>query len=189
MNKRIENGYTIEPKADLSDADLRSADLKGANLKGADLIYADLSGADLEGANLRGANLRYANLRGADLEGANLIGTKGILSFILGRHLGFSFTHENITYVKIGCECHTLEYWLLKVEAIGEVNGYSSSEIQDYSDMLTLIQKREARKVKTFEVTVKVQAATQEEAEEKLNAMRSKAEGEPHAGGNNESSK
>ena len=181
MTKQI-NGYTIEPKADLTVAYLRGADLSDANLRG-----ANLSGADLRDANLRDANLSDANLIGADLSGADLSGTdltganlsgadlsrtEGIISFTLGKHFGFSFTYKGITYVKIGCECHTLEHWLTNVEAIGKRHGYTDNQIQDYTDMLELIHTREARQTKTFELTVKIQAKTKEEAEEKLRAIR-----------------
>jgi hypothetical protein len=70
----VVNGYTIEPKADLSGANLSGADLSEANLNGANLHGADLRGAKLHGADLRGANLRWADLRWADLRGANLYG-------------------------------------------------------------------------------------------------------------------
>ncbi len=43
------NGYTIEPKANLSGADLRGATIYGADLSGANLTGADLERADLTG--------------------------------------------------------------------------------------------------------------------------------------------
>ena len=47
--------YTIEPRANLSQANLVYADLSGADLRDANLEWANLSGANLVGANLSGA--------------------------------------------------------------------------------------------------------------------------------------
>jgi hypothetical protein len=157
----IVNGYKIERDADLRDADLRDVNLRDANLSGADLSGANLSdaylwGADLRDANLRGANLSDANLydanlygadlSGADLSDAYLIGVdlrraKGILSFTLGQHFGFSYQHDGVIYVQIGCECHTLEHWLTNYEQIGIKNGYSNKEINRYKRFMKAIRK------------------------------------------------
>ena len=66
--------YTIEPRANLSQANLVFADLSGADLRDANLSQANLVYADLSGADLRDANLEWANLSGANLVGANLSG-------------------------------------------------------------------------------------------------------------------
>ena len=50
-----EEGYTIEPGANLVGTDLTEANLTEANLTDADLGRANLSGADLSGARLAGA--------------------------------------------------------------------------------------------------------------------------------------
>lgn len=155
----IVNGYSIKAGANLRDADLQGADLRGADLQGADLEGAYLQGAYLEGANLFGANLyganlygadlRYANLRGAELRRAYLMHTKGVIAFTLGRHFGFTFKCDGTVYVKIGCECHTLEYWLRSVEEIGKKYSYTNFEIEYYKAQLNLIAMMEYRKERT----------------------------------------
>ena len=130
------NGYKIEPETNLV-----GANLLGANLEGANLAYADLRGADLRGANLRGADLR-----GADLRGANLQDVKGIISFTLGKHFGFSYKYEDTVYVRIGCEHHTLEHWLKNVETIGKSYNYMDFEIECYKAQLNLIAVLEHRR-------------------------------------------
>jgi len=55
-----EDDYTIEPRADLTDANLRGANLHEANLTGADLSGAILRGADRNDVILHGANPREA---------------------------------------------------------------------------------------------------------------------------------
>jgi len=83
---------------------------------------------------LRGADLREANLRGA-----NLCRAKGILSFTLGQHFGFSYQHDGVIYVKVGCECHTLEHWNTNIKAIGNKNNYNPEEIKRYSVQLSIL--------------------------------------------------
>ena len=134
--KMTVNGYKIESGADLSGADLRGADLWSANLSSANLRDAYLRGADLSGADLSGADLSGANLRRADLSGA-----KGILSFTLGQHFGFSYQYDGVIYVQVGCECHTLEHWLLNYEQIGNDHGYSTKEINRYKRFMKAIRK------------------------------------------------
>ena len=52
--------YTIEPRADLSEAYLEDADLRWASLRDANLYRAYLIRTDLREANLSDANLRGA---------------------------------------------------------------------------------------------------------------------------------
>jgi len=103
------------------------------------LRYADLSYANLRGANLRGANLRGADLRGADLRGANLNGVRGIISFNLDRHA--LIYHKN--GINIGCESHSLNYWLKNYKKIGKKNGYSQDEIEVYNMAIKFCNKLE----------------------------------------------
>ena len=98
-----------------------------ANLSGADLSGADLSGANLTRANLYGANLSRADLSGADLSGAN-----GIILPVIS----ISGTKHNFYYhagiIKVGCESHTVAEWMICYAKIGEMAGYTESEIEEY---------------------------------------------------------
>ena len=147
--------------ADLRDANLRSANLEHANLRSADLVAADLRdanlecanlehanlrSADLEGANLRDANLRSANLVGANLRGADLIGTNlsgdllertGIQVFYTKHHRGF--LHENT--IKIGCESHSVKFWLNHIKEIGKRHDYSDKEIKQTITLIKCLLK------------------------------------------------
>ena len=137
-------------KADLSganlfEADLSKADLSGANLSGAylfranlseadlskaDLSEADLSEADLSGANLSEADLSEANLSKADLSGADLSHIKGKEVYIYAgsKHMAYSIDGK----IKIGCQEHTIEYWIENGVRIGKINNYSDKEIEQY---------------------------------------------------------
>jgi len=110
MNIEIKNRFT--GKIIINGADLREADLLGANLRGADLREADLLGA-----NLYGANLPIVHIKGT----ANLL----------------QYLTENIT---IGCEFHSLEYWLIMYDVIGRENNYTESQIEEYGNYIKSIK-------------------------------------------------
>lgn len=130
LEQAVKEGANLEG-ADLRGANLEGAYLWGAYLEDADLEDADLRDADLRGANLVGANLRGANLRGADLRGAYLSDTS-IYTFQLGKHFGFY--HQG--NVQIGCEYHSLEYWIEHCRDIGIKHNYSNTEIKIYEIIL-----------------------------------------------------
>lgn len=132
--------------ANLYGANLSNANLWSANLYEANLSNANLYGTNLEGANLYGANLIGSNLYGANLRGANLTLTD-VFAFALGAHFGFAHfcnQYENGSYVRIGCEGHSLEHWLENYKEIGKRNKYTNKKIRDYGDFLKYLTKRKA---------------------------------------------
>jgi predicted acyltransferase (DUF342 family) len=43
--------------------------------------------------------------------------------------------------IMIGCEDHTIEQWLDRFENIGQMNGYSKEEIEEYYEYISLISR------------------------------------------------
>ena len=115
--------------ADLRFANLRFTNFIGANLRGAYLTDADLEGAVLEGADLEGADLKGANLSYTKLDGANLEGT-GVYFFKGPKDDAIYNSKDDILY--IGCQVHSLEYWLKNYVDIGKEHGYTDEEIEAY---------------------------------------------------------
>lgn len=124
--------------AKLGGADLRGASLERANLGGVDLFGADLNGANLWRANLKGANLCGASLEGVSLGKADLTFCKNIISFTLGKHLGFMVLDSK--YVQIGCEGHSLSYWLENYEKMGLARGYYEEDIKVHSSLIKWLE-------------------------------------------------
>jgi len=123
--------------ADLSGSDLSGSDLSGANLSGAYLFGADLSRADLSGSDLSGSDLFEADLSGANLSGANLYGANlSRVNEIILPIISISGTKHNFYYhagiIKVGCESHTVAEWMICYAKIGEMAGYTESEIEEY---------------------------------------------------------
>jgi len=127
-------------RANLSYADLSYANLSYANLSGANLSYANLSGA-----NLSGADLSYADLRGADLRDADLSGAKTDAATKMDRwSLVIVGSRHAITatdrLVAIGCQRHSLDWWLENYGTVGSESGYSPEEIEEYGGHLKRIE-------------------------------------------------
>jgi len=127
--------------ANLYEANLRQANLYEANLSQADLSDADLYGADLIDANivradLRGANLRGANLTRADLRNADISRTLGIYTIQLERDLIIAHASQ----IQIGCEKHSIVYWLEYYKEIGEKHEYTAKQIEIYGKQLDVIE-------------------------------------------------
>jgi len=124
-------------KADLRYTDLRYVALREADLRHANLERAGLQGAYLQGANLQGTYLQEADLQGANLQGAFLEDIKGkeIISFQAGKH----FAYYADSYIKIGCLCESVSWWLENYKAVGKKEGYSEAEIKRYGSFIESI--------------------------------------------------
>jgi hypothetical protein len=72
-------------------------------------------------------------LRGADLEFTCVVG------FQLCRYFGYRYGDR----VAIGCEDHSLDYWLSNYKNLGRNNDYTSDEISLVGEFLTLMNKYE----------------------------------------------
>jgi len=141
----LEGAYLVG--ANLGGANLVGANLVGANLVGANLGGANLEGAYLEGANLGGANLggaylEGAYLRGANLVGANLRGAKGItpqtLQILGTRH---ALIVRDYGRIEIGCHSKTLAQWEKHYTKIGEAEGYTAEQIEEYREHIASCRK------------------------------------------------
>lgn len=141
--------------ANLKFCDLRWADLRGAylceanlayvNLDGARLIGADFSHADLSYSTLVSADLRYANLRMSNLTEANLTWANmhGVDMFgsnclsAIGDFLRLKGTRDALIAIDsetvlVGCESHSIRWWLANYRAVGEEFDYSQEQIEEY---------------------------------------------------------
>jgi hypothetical protein len=50
--------------------------------------------------------------------------------------------------IQIGCEIHSIEYWIENYKKIGLVNSYSDEQIEEYGEYIRMIQKWNERKSK-----------------------------------------
>jgi len=127
--------------ANLTRINLTMAHLFRTNLTRANLTWANLTDANLTGLDLTDADLTDADLTGANLFGVNLcktIGLKTPIISISGSIHNFCYYNGKIT---IGCECHSVDYWIKRYKKIGKINGYSHEQIDEYFGYIKMCEK------------------------------------------------
>jgi hypothetical protein len=147
IKEALEENSTV----DFTGARLSGIDLAGTNLTEINLTRADLAGANLFKSNLFDADLTWADLTGADLTGTNLIGTNlfgvnfcktiGVklpIISIFGSIHNFCYYNGEIT---IGCECHTVQYWIENYKTMGARHNYSPEQIDEYFGYIKMCEK------------------------------------------------
>jgi len=135
---RADLSLTDLSKMDLSYFDLYKMDLSYSILSYTDLSYTDLSNSYLFKSDLSHSDLSNSDLSGVDLTGANIsnIIGKRIITFQGNKH----FAYYVDGYIKIGCEYHTLDYWIKNYERIGTEAEYSSEDIESYGNWIKSIK-------------------------------------------------
>ncbi len=91
----------------------------------------------------RGADLRGAYLHGADLDGVNLRdavlgGNKICILYASSYPLQYTAMFGTL---KIGCEVHHLEYWLIMYDVIGRENGFTEAQIKEYHVYIKMLKE------------------------------------------------
>ena len=109
------------------------------------LIEAVNSGAYLSGADLSGANLSGAYLSGAYLSGANLsraeIDGKEISKVISIQGTKHSVVWYGLDVIHIGCHKKEISWWVKNFKMIGEKEGYTPDEIEEYHQYILICKK------------------------------------------------
>jgi hypothetical protein len=105
-------------------------------------IWIDSEGKEGKMANLHGVDLREHNLQDADLNEVDLSGAAVDCNVIV--HGNFA-RHpicliNNTNYLSVGCETHTVEYWINHGKCLGKIAGYSHREIERYISEIMVIK-------------------------------------------------
>ena len=120
--------------AELNDAELNNAELNNAQLNNAELNNAKLNFAKLNNAQLNNAELNCAKLNYAELNDA-----QGKVFYIA--YFGHHHCIATATHISIGCERHTVKYWLKNYKEIGLKYGYSKSELTMYGAWIKTVSE------------------------------------------------
>ena len=91
--------------------------------------YAKLNDAQLNNAKLNNAQLNYAELNNA----------QGKVFYIA--YFGHHHCIATATHISIGCERHTVKYWLKNYKEIGLKYGYSKSELTMYGAWIKTVSE------------------------------------------------
>jgi hypothetical protein len=124
----VKNGISFN-YAKLNDAQLNNAELNNAQLNNVKLNNAQLNAAELNNAKLNNAQLNYAELNNA----------QGKVFYIA--YFGHHHCIATATHISIGCERHTVKYWLKNYKEIGLKYGYSKSELTMYGAWIKTVSE------------------------------------------------
>ena len=125
--------------AELNNAQLNNAKLNDAQLNNAKLNDAQLNNAKLNNAQLNYAELNNAKLNNAQLNYAELNNAQGKVFYIA--YFGHHHCIATATHISIGCERHTVKYWLKNYKEIGLKYGYSKSELTMYGAWIKTVSE------------------------------------------------
>ncbi len=84
-------------------------------------------------------------------------GNAWVLSPLYLQGTRHAMTLCSLTEIAIGCHVHTIALWKKEYRKIGLREGYSKSEIQEYSDYITLFAKTAKRFQRSAKAAKKVQ--------------------------------
>lgn len=129
--------------ARLCYANLKNALMERCELQAASLFHARLNGATLNNAAFLSTSLRQADLHGASLHGTDLRGCELFATrlpeqtwLILGERYDIQIT--NGTFLRAGCQEHTIDEWRsFSREEIAAMGG--SSAVSFYPRLLEIL--------------------------------------------------
>jgi len=122
----------------LYNTNLSNSNLFNSNLSDSNLSRSDLSNSNLSYSNLSRSDLSYSDLSRSDLYGANISNIIGKRIITFQGNKDFAYYVDG--YIKIGCEYHTLDYWIKNYERIGTEAEYSSEDIESYGNWIKSIK-------------------------------------------------
>lgn len=135
-NKNLQKAYLV-------NVNLSYANLSYTNLSRTFLWDSNLSNADLSESDLCCTILNHSNLSNASLYNTWLHQTK--MEFIKGKIILFFYgpqfsAYYCDNYIKIGCRCHTIKWWIRIGEKIGQHNDYTNKDIKLYMNWIRSIK-------------------------------------------------
>ena len=129
---------------DFYGGDFHGGDFRGGSFYSGVFRGGVFRGGGFHGGVFHGGDFHGGVFRGGDFYDGVFHGgefTKSPLQIKGTRHF-INYTMRNgIPSIAIGCVCHSIEDWQLKVEEIGEQNGYNHSQISEYRIYIELFAK------------------------------------------------
>ena len=108
-----------------------------ARISGCEIYGGEIYGGVISGGVISGS----ARIYGGEISGGVISGgviSKTPLQIQGSRDFLIVISNE---FISIGCQCHSLEYWLENYIEIGHDYNYSESQIAEYSEYFKLIEK------------------------------------------------
>ena len=113
------------------------ANFYGGYFHGGDFYGGDFRGGDFHGGDFRGGYFHGGNFYGGNYE-VSMLQIQGSKHFCYA-----SFSEEdNSVCLGIGCERHTIEWWLENYASIGQEENYTDEQVDEYKLYIDLFAAR-----------------------------------------------
>ena len=132
---------------DFYGGDFRGGDFRGGDFRGGDFYGGDFYGGDFRGGNFHGGYFHGGDFRGGDFHGGYFHGGdyEVLMLQIQGsKHFCYAYFSEedNSVCLGIGCERHTIEWWLENYASIGQEENYTDEQVDEYKLYIDLFAAR-----------------------------------------------
>ena len=132
---------------DFRGGDFRGGDFYGGDFYGGDFRGGDFYGGDFYGGNFHGGYFHGGNFYGGNFHGGNFRGGdyEVLMLQIQGsKHFCYAYFSEedNSVCLGIGCERHTIEWWLENYASIGQEENYTDEQVDEYKLYIDLFAAR-----------------------------------------------
>ena len=122
------------------DAEVTEEFVNGGEFHGGEFLSGVFHGGEFHDGEFHGGEFHGGEFRGGEFRGGEFLGGEFHTSplFVQGtRH----FVCLVGDVLNIGCNQHSVEYWLQSFEQIGHSNCYSEEQIQEYKNYIELAAK------------------------------------------------
>ena len=116
--------------------DFYGGDFMGGNFRGGDFRGGDFRGGDFCGGNFRGGDFHGGDFRGGDYE-ISMLQIQG------SKHFCYAyFEDDGSICLGIGCERHSIEWWIESYSEIGNNENYTAEQVDEYKLYIDLFAAR-----------------------------------------------
>jgi hypothetical protein len=131
---------------DFYGGNFRGGDFHGGDFYGGNFRGGDFHGGDFHGGNFYGGNFRGGNFRGGDFRGGNFYGGYYEVSMLQiqgSKHFCYAyFEDDGSICLGIGCERHSIEWWIESYSEIGNNENYTAEQVDEYKLYIDLFAAR-----------------------------------------------
>jgi hypothetical protein len=131
--------------------DFHGGDFYGGNFRGGDFRGGYFLGGNFRGGNFHGGNFHGGNFHGGDFYGGDFRGGDfwggtyevSMLQIQGTQHFCYAYPQEDGSIcLGIGCERHSIEWWIENYASIGQEKNYTAEQVDEYKMYIDLFAAR-----------------------------------------------
>jgi len=122
------------------------ANFLGGDFRGGNFYGGNFYGGNFYGGNFNGGNFHGGDFRGGDFRGGNFYGGYYEVSMLQiqgSKHFCYAyFEDDGSICLGIGCERHSIEWWIESYSEIGNNENYTAEQVDEYKLYIDLFAAR-----------------------------------------------